>query len=430
MTGPAAQPSGIGPDAVLAELDAVAARWVPGGFFDRYAGALVRGGGYVDSDAREEASQVEIFMRPAFLRPFLESAAARAIPPEGSAPGIFVLGSGNVGVPLIVNAALGIVAGRTVYARASRANAQAISVWLESLPGGALRDSVVLLELAHDDPAYDARLAALPVGRAFLWGGAEALERTSALLPQVAPRHMHCLGPRTGVLVLECAFWRDQDVAGRRAIAQACYDNLLKFDASLCSSPTLGIALGSPEECRSVLDELVAAMTPEPGETERLARLAGANARRRQMKRWVAQGYSLHQPPGSAVTLALGSVDDYGRKNRFNPPADTFHDSAASLEILMYRPDELVPVAERIAGLHGEPRYQGHLWSVGHVITAAREATTANLMRALEPALAAARGTRVLAARDLRVVDVRNNIGRRPGERADGISLMDAILAD
>lgn len=457
MTAPshAADSSAAAPDDVLRVLEAVARTWEGSGG-DAYAGALIQRGGYMAEDASEEARHVGALMRREYLTPCvlqgpIDSLAAlrAAVEAERRAidtPAIFVLGAGNIGLPLILNACVGLVAGKVVYARASTRNVDAVRAWTAALDAvcegasaadlgplaRAVRDRVVLLEAHHDTPGYGEELARLPVQQAYLWGGDEALRRTADLLaPQVRGR-TYFFGPRTGVLLLECAWWRTRSAAEKRALSQALHDNLVKFDAALCNSPTLGVVVGAADEARAVLDELAGLATPERTERQRLERLPGAGARRRQMRRWLVHGYSLHGVSGGLVTLALGTLDAYRSKNRYLPPPGAFHESAGSLELLLFQPEALDRAAALVAGLQHEPRYERQLWSVGHVVTAASDVLARRLVGLVGEAQRGLRagGTEphMLDAADLRVVDIRGNLGRAPGERFDGISLASTML--
>jgi hypothetical protein len=441
----------IHPRDALRALDACARAWSPT-HLQAYADALVRAGGYVQRDALDEAGHVGHLMTSGSLTPYLlcdgvehldalAGAIERDAQDSPTRPAIFVLGSGNTGLPLIINTVIGLVAGKTVFARPSRRNVDAIRAWLgvlDEVAGSdpvaqALRERIILLELDHDTAEYGKALARLPVHHAYLWGGAEAIRETAAVLPPEATRY--CFGPRTGVVVIECAHWESLDDAAKGDLARATRDNLLRYDAALCSSPTLGIVIGERERARRVLDELAAAIEPEPGERDRLVRLPGANARRRDMRGWVSHGYSLHRGTGgSMVTLALGTLRDYHERNRYLPMGGTYHETAGSLELLCVSDEELADAATLIATLHDEPRYAGLLWGVGHLATIASQALTSRLLEAITEAQhvlarAAPCVPERLPASALRVVDLRDNLGREPGEPFDGIALLPSMLA-
>jgi len=420
----------------LDALHRLAQRWSDGGYQQRYADALLQHGRYLAADAQEEAGAMALVPSREHMEPYFPSraeaeaqiAAFREHWPE---PAIFVLGSGNIGFPLIINVALGLIADKRVFMRASRANAAAVQVWLDALQkeaGDELARRVEVIAQDYGDKQYHRTLARLPVQQAYLWGGGEALSRTAAPLADAGAR-IYELGPRTGVLLLDADWWRERPEEERKEVAQACYDNLLKYDAALCSTPTLGLVIGAAEAARQAASELCAAMTASDTEQERLRRLPAANAYRRQMQQWEAYGYALHRPPGSLVTLASAPPAAFERKQRFASQGFSYHDAAATLELISFAPDELAAAADLVARLPEQPRYQG-LWSVGHIITAAGPEMVERLLQELEICQRSLPDrARHLAVSDLRQVDIRHNIGRHAGDRFDGVDLVATMLA-
>jgi hypothetical protein len=408
----------------------------------------VQQGGYIESDAAEEASHIGGIMRPAVLTPFLLQGRFDSMEKLNAAvdkerqrlgsPAIFVLGAGNIGLPLILNIAIGLSAGKTVYARASRRNIDAVRTWVSAVKScghplaQAVHQRINLLEIEHEGRAYGETLSQLPVQQAYLWGGDEALRTTAEWLRPRLGEQVYFFGPRTGVLLLDCSYWKAQRDADKRSLAQALYDNLLMYDAALCSSPTLGVVVGEEAEARAVLDEVASLVAASPNERQRLSRLGADNARRQRMRQWVAHGYSVHRAKDSLVTFALGALDAYRDKNLYLPPAETFHSSAGSLELLCFTQKELAEAASLIAGLQSEPRFMGHLWSVGHLITVASAPLTRQLTdliaQAQKSLKAKSAAPHLLDAAHLRIVELRKNFVREPGELFDGVSLIESML--
>lgn len=390
----------------------------------------------MDRDAELEADRIEAMLRPGYLLPLVLEGPAASLPAleercrrHAEDAGVLLLGSGTNGAALVSSALVGLVLGKRSYVRPAATQLSALRVLERAVLGdaaGAAGAPLTLLSLGDREPGYYAALAGLPVSSALLWGSQDAIEVTAACLPQVAEARKHRFGPRTGVLVLEPSWWQGLGGAERRAVAQACYDNLLCHDADVHGSPTAGVALGGLAACRQMADELMHLAVPHADERERLARLAGANARRRSMSQWVSQGYTLHRSRAGAGQLALGTLDDYRRKNHYLPEAPTYHDSAAALEVVCFAPDELAAAARFLATLQQEPRYRGKLWGIGHVVLAASAALASELRGALALAGSSAPGTRAVPAGALRMLDVRSNITSMPA--FDGVSLVDALL--
>jgi hypothetical protein len=424
------------PVRALEWLEAVAGRFRRDGHRGHFIRALLQHANCMERDAELEADRVEAMLRPDYLLPLvLEGPAAslRALEDrcrqQAEDAGVFLLGSGTSGSPLVSSALVGLVLGKTLYVRPAATQLPAMRVLARAILGdaaGAAGAPLTLLALSDREPSYYSALAGLPVSSALLWGSQDAIEVTAACLPQVVEARKHRFGPRTGVLVLEPMWWRGLAEAERKAVAQACYDNLLCYDAGLHTSPTAAVAIGEVAACRQMADELMALAVPHADERERLARLAEANVRRRSMSQWVSQGYTLHRSRTGAGQLALGTFDDYRRKNHYLPEAPTYHDSAAALEVLCFGPEDLGEAARFLATLQQEPRYRGKLWSIGHVTFAASASLVEELRDALDLAHSNAPGTRLVAASALRMLDVRGNVNAMPG--FDGVSLLDALL--
>jgi hypothetical protein len=424
------------PVRALEWLEAVAGRFRRDGHRGHFIRALVQHANCMEGDAELEADRVEAMLRPDYLLPLVLEGPApslRALEErcrqQAEDAGVFLLGANTGGAPLVSSALVGLVLGKTLYVRPAAAQLPAMRVLARAILGdaaGAAGAPLTLLALSDREPSYYSALAGLPVSSALLWGSQEAIEVTAACLPQVVEARKHRFGPRTGVLVLEPAWWQGLGDAERRAVAQACYDNLVCYDAGLHNSPTSAVALGDIADCRQMADELMSLAVPHADERERLARLASANARRRSMSRWVSQGYTLHRSRSGAGQLALGTFDDYQRKNHYLPEAPTYHDSAVALEVLCFARDELGEAARFLATLQQEPRYRGKLWSIAVVALAASTALGGELREALGLALSNVPGARLVAASALRMHDVRANVTAMPG--FDGASLLDAML--
>jgi hypothetical protein len=424
------------PVRALEWLEAVAGRFRQDGHRGHFIRALVQHANCMERDAELEADRVEAMLRPDYLLPLvLEGPAVslRALEERcrrhATDAGVFLLGSSTGGAALVSSALVGLVLGKTLYVRPAATQLPAMRVLARAILGGAAGAAgapLTLLDLSDREPSYHSALAGLPVSSALLWGTQEAIEVTAACLPQVVEACKHRFGPRTGVLVLEPAWWQGLGDIERRSVAQACYDNLFCYDAGLHSSPTAAVALGRLADCRQMADELMALAVPHADERERLARLAGANARRRSMSQWSSHGYTLHRSRTGAGQLALGTLDDYQRKNHYLPEAPTYHDSAAALEVLCFARDELGEAARFLATLQQEPRYRGMLWSIAHIALAASAALGGELRDALGLAHSHVPGTRRVAASGVRLLDVRANLAAMPG--FDGASLLDVLL--
>lgn len=424
------------PVRALEWLEAVAWRFRQDGQHALFKRALEQHANLVPRDAEREADRVDAMLRSDYLLPLvLEGPAASLRTLEARCrqhadnPGVFVFGTGVNAAPLVSSLLLGLVLGKTVYVRPSAMLLPALRVLERSILGdatGAAGAPLTFIDVSEREPRYHSVLAGLPVASALLWGGQDALEATAACLPQVPQARKHRFGPRTGVLLLEPEWWQGLCADEQRAVAQACYDNLFCHDAGLESSPTVGIALGEPAACRQMADELMALCVPHADERERLARLGSANARRRGMVQWVSHGYTLHRSRVGAGQLALGTLEDYRRKNHYLPEAPTYHDSAAALEVLCFERAELGEAARFLATLQQEPRYRGKLWGIGQIALAASVSLAHELQDELTLADAHAPGTRRVAAGALRMLDVRENVGCMPG--FDGLSLVDVLL--
>jgi hypothetical protein len=419
-------------------LEAVAGRFRRDGHRGLFIRALVAHANCMERDAELEADRVEAMLRSDYLLPLVLQGSTSSLHAleercrqQAGGTGVFLLGSGTSSTSLVSSALVGLVLGKTLYVRPSSTQLPAVRVLARAILGGGVGAAgapLTLLAVSDREPSYYSTLAALPVSSALLWGSQDVLDVTAACLPQVPEPRKHRFGPRTGALVLEPLWWRGLAEDERHAVAQACYDNLLCFDAGMDSSPSVGVALGDIAACRQMADELMALAVPHADERERLARLAGANARRRLMSQWVSQGYTLHRSRSGSGQLALGTFDDYRRKNHYLPEAPAYQDSAAALEVLCFGQAELGEAARFLSTLQQEPRYRGKLWSLAHIALGASPALATALRAALTLASAHAAGTRVIAAGDLRMLDVRDNVTTMPG--FDGVSLLDAMLPE
>lgn len=430
-------------------------------YINRYATALSGNGIYFKEDALAEATYVGAIMDRLYLVPFLINNTT-AYPTFGALqsaiekyrtkvpePAIFVLGSGNTALPLIMNILIGILTGQHVYFRASAGNVSAVRIWIESLTDQDLMNNPMLVSkhldhvlltvqhnieeitTSHSNLNYAVELSNLPVQKSYLWGGGEAIDNTISMLK---PRNQNYLfGPRTGVLVLEYQWWATQSTTNKKLIAQAIYDNIIVNDTALCSSPTRGIIIGSMDEAQQILHEIVELISPSPSEKERLTRsnLGEATSARISMLQWVKFGYKLFAPKTSLIKLALGDTVSFQKKNEYVQNTANYHASAGSLELISFNSNKLDMAAYMIAHLQDESRYKG-LWSVGHLITAMSPKSIEQLTNHIENCLKTeplCSNKRIMPVQELRIVDVRNNLGRAPGCKFDGICLARSMLS-
>jgi|SRR5271157_390173 len=450
----------LNPLQVIAVFDEISRVWNEK-YLDKYAYALAEQSIYFPEDANAEAYYVGTMMQKDYLKSFLinqndgfsdfESvmSAINDYRKEIENPAIFILGSGNISIPLIMNIIIGILTNQHIYYRASAGNAAAIRVWLESLTDPELladlrirdqdldcvmlciRQEIEEISLSHEDEAYKNKLKTLPVQKAYLWGGAEAIENTIQMLDSSV--EIFSFGPRTGVLLVETDWWSNLAQLDKIEIANAIYKNILSNDAAMCSSPTIGIIIGSEQEAETTLNEIMQLIQHQDTEKLRLSRpiLLDASKHRISMQQWVKFGFKLYSPQGSITKFALGDLLAHQRKNQFFTTPGEYHASAGSLEIIRFNANELQDAASLISHLQLEIRYKG-LWSVGHLITVMNPKSIIQLLEFLkmfqESDFSLRKDPNVMKVEAIRIVDVRENIGRKPGDRLDGIALGSSLL--
>ena len=326
-------------------------------YLAKYADALTQTSIYFPDDAYAEACYVGMQMQQDYLQPYLINKYDGFMDFESimiaisnyrqnvEDPAIFILGSGNISIPLIMNIIIGFLMNQHIYYRASSGNAAAIRVWLDSLNDSELiedlqnrnqtlaevlillRNNIEEISLSHHDEAYKKMLKSFPVQKVYLWGGAEAIENTIQMLdPNVK---IFTFGPRTGVMVLETKWWNKLNQSDKIEIANAIYKNILSNDAAMCSSPTTGIILGSRDESENALNEVMQLIQVQENEKIRLARptLSSASKYRTFMLQWVKFGYKLFSPSESLTKFALGDIKAHQRKNQFFSAPGEYHSS-------------------------------------------------------------------------------------------------------
>ncbi|MBN2444957.1 MAG: hypothetical protein JXJ04_26620 [Spirochaetales bacterium] len=424
-------------------------------YADIYSRALHHSGIYYTDDAENEALNLGRCLNKEYLLPFIigENAfssfdslqeAISNYKKEFSQPGIFVLGSGNTALPLILNIIIGIILGHHIYFRSSSGNREALQVWLSSLNDKAfknddqlcnlhnkIKNAITEISLPYDDPAYEKTIGQLPVQKAYLWGGGEAIKNTVRILPEITTSYL--LGPRTGVLVLDCDWWEEQSPFDKKNISAAIYENIIAFDSALCSSPTRGLIIGSADNAEKMVAEIISNIIPAEDEKSRFSRtnVQSSNNYRITMTGWRKFGYSILSPHNSHVKFSLGTIESFNKKNRFCVSHHDYHSSNGSLELISFPVEKLKDVAKMITYLQQEQHYEG-LWSVGHIITAARPLLIKKIIQEIKDIQNTDQAIKdskyILNADDLRIVDIRENIGRKPGSTFDGISLGPSML--
>lgn len=431
---------------ILIVFDQASNFWIKNGYYSKYQEAL-ESSGFFNNDALLESQNIALVMQKDILEGYFVNtttfSSLEALDIKISkynqkvaCPAIFVLGSGNIGIPLILNIIVGVMTRKHVYARASQANKNAINVWLASLRDPQLRLSLIemgltnsldyvinnieLIDMPHTDPSYAHILSELPIQQSYLWGGADALLTTANMIQESVNTHL--FGPRTGVFVIEYEWWVQQSIPERRRIAQSLYDNIMIFDAALCQSPTLGFIIGSKEEANKLMQELVNYIVPHPTEYDRLKRLDGANLYRILMNSWLIYGYEIHSAKNTNVTFAVGDLSAHKTKEHVSSNRTSYHNSASSMEMLVVSEQD---AANLISNIQNISRYEG-LWSVGHLLVAAHDTTIKSLIIDIDNKLT--KDPLILKASSYRVVDIRNNFGRIPGESFDGINLVNSMF--
>jgi hypothetical protein len=442
------------PEQIINAFQALSTHWEQS-YAARYSRALLNTGLYYQKDAEDEAHNVGKCMSISFITPFfigehnfqsfisLKQAIDR-YKINHSQPAIFILGSGNTGLPLIINIIIGIIAGQHVYFRASSGNKEALDVWLSSLDDpffrsdlllhsifNKIRESIREIPLSYTDPQYLKTIKSLPVQKAYLWGGSEAIAKTLSMLPDQVQSFL--FGPRTGVIIFESEWWEKQSPANKTDIAHSLYDNLALYDSALCSSPTRGIMVGVLEQGRKMLQEIRDMIVPHADEQARFSRPAAqsSNNYRISMSGWKKYGYDIFSPPNSLVKIALGDIEAFHKKNKYCKGSSDYHATNGLLEIIIFDVGKMDEAAKMILTLSTEEFYNG-LWGVGHIIAMAGPEIINEISRAMnnlqstDPVLK--NNKNLLNTASIRYVDIRENIGRKPGDSFDGVYLCRSML--
>ena len=161
----------------------------------------------------------------------------------------FIISSGNSVIPTLIPASISLVTGNFTLLKPSLSNYRAVvevfsglrEVMSKSPAAHLMARALCISYFGHDSPGLRAALTSAPFGVVNFWGGEPARGLVASQVAQNPARpRLFVNGPLTGVAII--AQGRDgEDVARGLAL------NMVLYEQQLCSSPTLGLYIGSME---------------------------------------------------------------------------------------------------------------------------------------------------------------------------------------